>query len=170
MAYNEDGNYVYETPLLASGPALDVAAAQLAHDVEEYLFDGRKLGYNKPEFLSWALARFHATKQSSGNLVNQYIFWDPTSAGEKAQLNPREHNTWVAGSEVDLGIRYPEAAFQADHVDTSQKVGPADAYAADEIPDPVYASRVTAREPKVVGHRDLVTDLPQADDTEEDDA
>lgn len=160
MPYNEDGNYVYETALLASGPALDVAAAQLAHDVEEYLFDGRKLGYNKPEFLSWALKRFHATKQSSGNLVNQFLFWDPMSAGEKTQLNPREHNTWVAGTEVDLGIRYPDAAFEHPDIDTSQKVGPADAYEPWETPDPVYASRMTARQPKVVGPRDFVSDLP----------
>lgn len=168
MPYNENGDYLYEAPLLASGGALDVAARQLAHDVEEYLFDGKAPGHNKPEFLSWALARFEATKQSSGNLANQFLYWDPQSAGEKHQVNPALNNTWTPGTQVDLGVRYPEAAFDHPGIDTDSKVGPADAYAHDEAHDPAMASRMTVREPKIVAQKHYVEPTPEPVDEPKD--
>lgn len=155
MHYNEDGNYIYQGEVLPSGDPLRVAAEQFAHDVESYLFNGHHPGYNNPAFLSWAVARFHATKQSSGNLANQYVHWDPQSNGHKAGLNPAQHNTWTPGTETDLGLRYPDAAFDHPGIDTSPTApGPAELYEPEEVSNPAYASRSTHRTPVVVAPRE----------------
>jgi hypothetical protein len=156
MPYNDDGRYIYESEILPSGDSLRVAAEQLAHDIEEYLFDGHARGYNRPAFLSWALARYQATKQSSGNLANQFLFWDPEAASLKAPANPKVHNTWTPHTEVELGVRYPREAFEHPGIDTSAGVpGRQELYDGDETPDPRYASRMTVREPKVVAAREV---------------
>jgi hypothetical protein len=90
------------------------AAEQLALDVEEYLFNTKSPNHMNPSFLSWAVARFDATKTSSGNIrvldyVKDLAAMRPIPAPVD-RVNP--HN------QRDDAIRFPADAVAAAHIDT----------------------------------------------------
>ncbi len=145
MPYDDQGVYRYETERVASGDPLRKAAMELAYAVEAYLFDHNAPGYDRKEFMSWALSHFQATHNSSGTLANRQYRWDPKVAGQDTRLThsneKKNHERWTSGSAVDNGVRYPSAAFDNPDIDTSSDVpGEAELYEASEVNSPGQAS------------------------------
>src|SRR5262245_51028066 len=99
------------------GDPYKVAAETLARDVERYLYrqynvdGGESDTWMRPEFLAWAVARYDACKTGSGHYHNTQDY-DPESATLK------DFETPPAGRHYTDAIRYPEAARQAEHIDT----------------------------------------------------
>lgn len=145
---DEDGNPVhwkYDHEPETMGDPLRIAGDWLARNCEAFLFDFNHPGYQKSEFLSWALVHFDALRAGT---VPHSLTWDPRVAGVKPPMSPgRPRNA------ADLGVRYPDAAIEADHIDTSPDVpGEAELYdeAHGEVAEPFMARFVNA-EALVVG-------------------
>lgn len=97
MPYTPDGRF-YHSRRLDHGDTHKMASERLARDVETFLFDESAPGYMKPEFLSWSLARYDATKSSSGNIVGA-DYWDPDDES-------------VYTDDVPRGKRFPHIALK----------------------------------------------------------
>lgn len=91
------------------------ASEQLALDVEVFLYDLNSPSYANPSFLAWAVARFDATKTSSGNLYSTE--YDPEMAALAPIAPPAGRTTPLA--QRDDAIRYPADARAAAHIDTN---------------------------------------------------
>jgi hypothetical protein len=125
--WSDEGLYVYDTVVPESGDRIRQAAFQLLHDCESYLFDTNHPGYGKPEYLSWAMARFQAQHASSGNPQDRIDTWDAEMVAHDS-ANPdldndgdEKHASWTGNSAAHFGVRYPKAALAADWVDTDEK-------------------------------------------------
>lgn len=81
MAYNDDHVWLYEHAIPNGGDPTRVALETLLRDIESFLFDYNHPGYAKSEFLSWAMQRCDATKNSSGNVPDSVLFWHPEAPG-----------------------------------------------------------------------------------------
>jgi hypothetical protein len=127
MGYKDvDGvNYwVDERAIPALNDPFKHAAELLARDVERYLYREYEANgspgsvWMKPEFLAWAVARFDACKSGSGYLTHEMDF-DPESASITPVRPPEQRRSPT--TDVDLAIRFPEPAKQAEHIDTKPK-------------------------------------------------
>lgn len=143
----------------ATGDPLRVAGEWLAYHVEAFLFDYNHPGFQKSEFLSWCLSHFDTLRAGT---VPHSLMWDPTQAGNKPGRNPADGPRGFA----DIGIRYPDAAFQADHIDTSTAVpGVAEHYGPTEVPEP-WMARYVNSEATVVPPRHVPGEVTGASNEE----
>lgn len=163
MPYNDDGNWIYEHAIPSSGDPTRVAGELLGRDIESFLWDTRHPGYFKSEYLSWALARYDATKNSSGNAPDSVLFWDPSQAER-----PFKHEKGGSpNSKIDVGIRYdaPEPIRVDEHG------GEAELYPTEPrfqpVPDPNLA-RFSDRNAYVVTPRHYPAPAPAEDPAPED--
>jgi hypothetical protein len=97
MPFTDEGNW-YHDRRLDHGDSWKMAAEKLAYDIETYLYAEKAEGYLKPEFLGWALARYDATKNSTGNVVGT-DHWDPDDEG-------------MYKADVPVGKRFPSIALK----------------------------------------------------------
>ena len=109
-------SYTYKTEVPNSGDSLTVAAHQLAHDVESYLYDTDHEGYRALAYLDFAVGRFSATKSSSG-LVGNHVHWDPAALA----IDVKRPRTGPSG-EHDRGLRYSDEALADPSIDTTPDV------------------------------------------------
>lgn len=119
MPYNDDMVWVYEHKVPSSGDAWRLSAERLAMDIETYLYDTQHPSYQRPEFLSWALARYDATKVSSGNAVDAILYYDPAAANrtdvDKKIADGGKEHSYNPNAQAQFGIKYPQAAeYEAD--------------------------------------------------------
>lgn len=97
------------------------AAEQLALDFETYLYaektaDGHaNPAYMNPSFAAWAIARFDATKTSSGNIYS--LDYDAhVASGQPIPAPVDRENPF---NQRDDAIRYPADAVDSPHIDTT---------------------------------------------------
>lgn len=169
MPYNDDGNYVYEVEVPASGDSLRKAAMQLAYDIESYLFNYAHPGYDNKAFLSWAHQHFTATHQSSGMQANAQFRWDPqANSQDQRETHSNEgktHERWGGKSAVQNGLTYPGAAFDHPDIDTSPDVpGEAELYNVYEVTNPAHASEVNGNAVVVAPRVHEAADEPEGED------
>ncbi len=102
------------------------AAEQLATDVEAYIYDEQGRQYMRPEFLSWAVARYDATKVGSGNYASTQLEYEHDDAVLTPIPLPKDRVT--PGNQADSAIRQPQEAKQAKSIPavpaTGAKGGP----------------------------------------------
>lgn len=122
MPYNDDKQWMYEQEIPSSGSSEAIAAARIARDIESYLFDYNHPGYDRKEFLSWALMRYSATRQSSGNTVDKYLYWNPEMARHRVAGGPVEGETFHPRNFRDDGIRLPQHVMDNPDIDTDSDV------------------------------------------------
>lgn len=133
MAYNEDGNWIYEQEIPTSGDPIRVAGIGLARAVESYLFDYRHPGYNKPEFLEWARAAWAVNASSSGTHANvNALQWDPTKA--EIAKRPDGQASFTPAGQVDFGLKSTPPNFG-----DKAEFGEAQVYGVNEVADPNMA-------------------------------
>lgn len=150
---NPDGSrkWLYEHTPETTGDPLRVAGEWFARNVESFLFDYDHPGFGKPEYLSWCLAHFDVLKSGS---VPGKLTWDPAEAALIPDRSGQPRNSG------DFALRYPQAAFDADHIDTSGAgPGESELYAANEVSDP-FMARFHPGYPTVVGHKYPDPDAP----------
>lgn len=100
------------------------AAEQLALDVETYLYaektaDGAASpAYMNPSYLAWAVARYDATKTSSGNIFTEE--YDPVQASEHPLAPPAGRVN--PNNQADNAIRFPADAVAAPAIQTEFEV------------------------------------------------
>lgn len=102
MAYDDDHIWHYEHDIPNGGDPTRVALETLLRDIESFLFDYNHPGYAKSEFLSWALQRADATKNSSGNVPDAVLFWDASAPG--LTYNRPKKGSHAPGRVEDLRI------------------------------------------------------------------
>lgn len=68
MPFTADGKFYHDRRLDMHTDTWKAASEKLGHVIETYLFDTEAPGYMNPDFLSWGLAVYDATKNSSGNV------------------------------------------------------------------------------------------------------
>lgn len=148
--------WIYDHRPETTGDPLRIAGDWLAHNIEAFLFDYDHPGFQNSAYLSWCLAHFD-TLRAGG--VPHSLAWDPASAGVQPPMSPgRPRNA------ADIGIRYPDAAIEADHINTSPDVpGEAELYAPDEVSD-VFMARFHPGSPTVVGKRTQAPETPAEPD------
>lgn len=115
MPFTDTGKW-YRTRRLDHSDTWKMASEQLADGIETFLFAADDPGYGSYEFLSWLLARYDATKNSSGNIEHGLV-WDPDdpmltiSPIDKSKLGD-------PGTQFDSAIRYSDDARASSEVDT----------------------------------------------------
>lgn len=108
MPYTDDGKF-YHDRRLDHGDTGRMAAEKLALHVETYLFEEDAPGYMRPEFLSWALSVYDATKNSSGNVVV------PEFDDDLVKLSPIPEGKTDT---LDRSVRFSDDARKSPNIDT----------------------------------------------------
>ena len=164
MAYNDDHVWLYEHDIPNGGDPTRVALETLLRDIESFLFDYNHPGYAKSEFLSWALQRADATKNSSGNAPDAVLFWHPEAPG--LNYNRPKKGAHAPGRVEDLRIG---GLPRPDFLQGSDRGGEDELYPTEPrfqpVPDPNLA-RVANRNAYVVNPR--TPDEPSHDKDGED--
>jgi hypothetical protein len=98
MPFTDEGSF-YHDRRLDTGDPWKMAAEKLAYDVETYLYDEKSDAYMNFAFITWALARYDATKNSTGNVMFG-LTWDPDNQDE------------LLRTAVPVGKRMPDSALR----------------------------------------------------------
>jgi hypothetical protein len=133
--------WLYEHKPETTGDPLRIAGQWLAYNIESFLYDYNHPGYAKPEYLSWCLAHFDVMQAGA---VPMQLTWDPGIASGQPDRSGQPRNS------ADTGLRYPQAAFDAPHIDTSgDGPGESENYGPGEVEEP-FMARYNVNGPAVV--------------------
>jgi hypothetical protein len=111
MPFTDSGRFYHNRRIEQQGDTWKLASEQLAKHIETYLFDEGSAGYLKPEFLSWALSVYDATKNSTGNVDIPPFDDDLMTLKPAGKPGTRD---------LDKSVRFDENARQSSTVDTDR--------------------------------------------------
>lgn len=153
MAYNDNGDWVYEHDVPNNGDPVRIAGIVLCRAIESYLFDFKHPGYNKPEFLEWSRAQYEVNRSSTGTHANvNALQWDPTKTEYKVERD--KSVSYTPAGQVDFGIK-----TTAPNFGDKAEIGEAQIYAPHEVADPNLA-RFRNGNAVVVNERDARDFIP----------
>lgn len=114
MPFTDDGVFYHARRLDMHTDTWKAASETLAYHIETYLFDEKAPGYLKPEFLSWALSVYDATKNSSGNVVVP-DFTDPVMDERPIPVGkPKDGEGKTPFGQMDLSVRKSPDMLRAE--------------------------------------------------------